>query len=241
MRRYPLKHFLAVCALLALPPIICAVAPAVGNLLTRTERLEALVAKLSSVVVDDTGRVVGPVVGVDYFASLYPTISAQVNSATVELRIDGVPPFLAEVRPSRLWLPIRNELPLFYESEDCSGAPWVRSWGAPDGIWAVGLADQSFASWNAPRTLYILDPSDPPQRVGVRSRYILDHAYYVFPYDPAVFAGYRDPPCKTMAELWPSSPPGHMIDARQLRAVAELDALFTPPFRLARPDELLGN
>jgi len=87
-------------------------APALQSLIARTERLEMLAASLPAVVVDATGRSLGPALGLDHYSERYTFASTQTRGTTLQIGLDGLPPFLAEVRRDTRFAPHHTGLRL---------------------------------------------------------------------------------------------------------------------------------
>lgn len=238
MPRSRLARLLAVLALLAVPPVTCAVAPALHSLMARTERLEALVASLPAVVVDANGYTLGPVLGLDHYSERYTFASAQVRATTVQMALDGLPPFLAEVRRDAYWVPLNNGLQLNFESEDCTGEAWVIDWGYSS-LWPPAFLASSYHSET--RTLYMADLEQSSQRVDVRSYYRVSRFLpsNQLDYDERD-EWYYDQPCTLVS----SRPPYHDVwntRAWPMLPVADLRDYFEPPYRLVAGEEFLDQ
>ena len=206
--------------------------------MTRTERLEMLVASLPAVVVDATGRSLGPVLGLDHYSERYAFASAQVRPTTVQITLDGLPPFLAEVRRDMFWVPHNNGLRLNFESEDCTGQAWVIEWGYSS-LWPA--ASSVGSHYSDTRTLYMADLGQSSERIGVRSYYRVGRFLPggQLDYDESN-AFYYDQPCTLIL----SRRPYHDVwntQAWPMLPVADLRDYFEPPYRLVTGQELLDE
>jgi len=237
MPRSRLARLLAVLALLAVPPVTCAVAPALHSLMARTERLEALVASLPAVVVDANGYTLGPVLGLDYFTYQLEFVSTQMHGTAIQLHLDGLPPVMAEVWRDRLFVPHNNHLQLFFESEDCSGQAWVRE-HRPTSLWPV--VSNEWHSSTQGDFLYMADLEQPSEVVDVRSYFRvgrrLPWPFGRFEYDER-FAEYYETPCTLISSV--SGQDVWTVRAWPMVLVGNLLDYFEPPYRLVTGEELL--
>jgi hypothetical protein len=238
MPRSRLARLLAVVALLAVPPATCAVAPALQSLIARTERLEMLVASLPAVVVDAHGRTLGPVLGLDYFTYQLEFVSAQTHGTAIQVNLDGLPPFMAEVWSDGLFAPHHTGLKLNFETEDCTGQAWVIDQRRRS-LWPV-VSNEWHSSYKGD-FLYMADLEQPPEVVDIRSYFKvgrrLPWPFGRFEYDER-FAEYYEKPCTLIS----SEPPYHdvyTVRAWPMLLVGNLLDYFEPPYRLVAGEELL--
>jgi hypothetical protein len=229
-------------AALALPALTCGVAPALRDLMQRTERLEAFLAtvQLPPVLVDSAGNTVGPVLefnrlflysSVDQFRrtsaywDLHDRGAAPPGGAALATVLFTPPgrdePVALDASPHEL-LALEHGLPqvLYFETPDCSGIAWAydyQGYDSPDGsvIPRIRIAAPG-------RTLYVEDLGALGRSINRRS-----HLFAVgFGEDVGIGEG-RESTCFSVGA---GQPFGDGL--RPLVPVADLDALFTPPFRL---------
>jgi hypothetical protein len=230
-------------AALALPALTCGVAPALRDLTLRMQRVESYLAhvNLPALLVDAHGNVVGPVLdynrlflysSVDRFVrkpwDAAPAPSgerAQDAFTTVLYTPPGEAPLVIEANQDEL-LTLVHERPeeFLFESPDCTGTPWVRRH-----IYYGERPSVLRQAWIAPpgRTLYVADFEATEERVSIHSRLYVA-GFQEQPY-PGLGIGTHSP-CEAHRDYtW-----GRERFERwtRMRPVADLDALFTPPFRL---------
>jgi hypothetical protein len=209
------------------------------SLMMRTERLESLVASLPAVVVDANGRTLGPVLGLDYFGYQREYASTQRRGTTVQISLDGLPPFLAEVRRDMLVVPHQTGLRLNFESEDCTGQAWVMDGFSPS-LWPA--VSNEFAHYSPiGAALYMADLEQPSQWIDVRSYLRVGPVLWwgQFEYDDSHASAYVEPCTPISSEL-----PGrdvHTVQAWPMVPVGDLRDYFEPPYRLVRAQELLDE
>lgn len=143
MRRYKLRHFLALFVLLALPAVTCGVGPVVLDLIERVEVLEAE-SDSGLIVVDANGTVLG-----EY-----------VHSNQVLITRIGFPPLLFRISQSTF----AAAGSLLYETSDCSGTPWLNESSFPLIYPIVHPEDPDFP-------IHIPDPSATPASMAIASRF----------------------------------------------------------------------
>jgi hypothetical protein len=239
MPRSRLARLLAVVALLAVPPVTCAVAPALQSLIARTERLETLVASLPAVVVDANGRTLGPVLGLDHYSEHFTFVSTEIRTTKVQITLDGLPPFLAEVRRDSLWVPHNTGLRLNFESEDCTGQAWVIDPRNPS-LWPAVSNEYGYYPLHG-TSLYMADLEQPSQWVDVRS-YFMVGPYLPrgqFEYDDSLAYLYHRP-CTLISSQSPYRDV-YTLRAWPMLPVGDLRDYFEPPYRLFTGQELLDE
>lgn len=226
-------------ALLALPALTCGVAPALRDLILRTQRVESYLAhvQLPPLLVDSAGNVVGPVLeynrlflysSVDATWRFYDRDRGAAPDAGDQLITvlytpsDGSSPLPLDASPNEL-LALEHGSPQWFhfETPDCTGTAWV--WTSQGGYQTPYGSVLPRARVAEPgRTLYVEDMSSPPTSI-VNGSHLTAVGFFEVP-------GHgegRESQC-----FRHSVPQRTQPILRPLHPVADLDALFTPPFRL---------
>ena len=169
---------------------------------------------------DDTGQVVGPVLEYNDLMLYVSAQSAQAYAppdqralATVLYQTPGGTRVALEADPTTLYAPVRGFLEfLYFENDACDGQPWVSSDGTE-----TSLFGQAFVSTPG-RMLYVAAPDAATERRVFGSRLTVGGSF------GSDLGGALYTNCASGGGFTPM--------ARPMRPVADLDALFTPPFRL---------
>lgn len=217
MRSYRPRHVAAVTVLLALPAFTCGVGPVLRNLIRRVEAIEqALLAiEVPPYVVDANGEQVGKVVGVEAGDTLVDWWMYASTSTAVQLTVDDFPPFV--VTATRYELQVRDLPIVYFESDDCTGTPWIAlrpfysTYDSPS-LWPKISLPVLDTSVPGGRTVYLADPEATPQPLTPLSKLVPEAGAY--------------------RRCQESDPVYGFDDAIPMLPVADLDGLYTPPFRI---------
>jgi hypothetical protein len=162
-----------------------------------------------------------------------------MRGTTVQISLDGLPPFLAEVRRDMLIVPHYTGLTLNFESEDCTGQAWIIERFSPS-LWpAVSNEYSDYSPIGA--ALYMADLEQPSQWVDVRSYFRMGPFLWWgrFEYDERN-ASYYDEPC-TLISSRPPYRDVYTLRAWPMLPVGDLRDYFEPPYRLVTGQELLDE